>query len=307
MDTKLFSRKQSGGMFQILDRQTFATGNIWWVDSTNTDNGSNADGFGQNPDAPFLTWIYAVSAASAGDKIFLMPGHTETIGLTGAAAITLSLAGLETIGLGGRTLKPQILLDGFNDTFVLISGADVTLENITLSSGHANVAKGVSITAAGATIRNCTFLENTSAENFLVTVQTTAAADDLLIEGCTFYGVTQATECIELVGATNRVTIRNNDIEGKFSVSAISAITNACLGLQIHNNKIYNSTTAGNDLAGAIDLVASSTGMVTRNLIYLGDDTDILTSIDAGNCGRAGNLAVNEFAQEAGVAGTLAA
>ena len=307
MDTKLFGRNQSGGMFSIINRELFPTGRIWWVDSTNATNGSDGAGYGQNPDAPFLTWVYAKAAASAGDTIFLMPGHTETIGATGAAALTLNLAGLQTIGLGGRTLQPQILLDGFDDTYILISAADVTLENITISSGHANVAAGVSVTAAGVTIRKCTFLENTAAENFLVTIQTTAAADDLLIEGCTVYGVTQATECIELVGANDRVIIHDNLISGLFSVSAISASTTACLGIQIYNNRIFNGTTAGNDLAGAIDLFTASTGMVTGNLIYLGDDTDCLTAIDADACGRGQNYAANEYDQEGGYAAAQSA
>ena len=47
--------------------------------------------------------------------------------------------------------------------------------------------------------------------------------------------------------------------------------------------------------------------MVTNNLIYLGDDTDCLTAIDAGNCGRARNETANEFAEEAGVAGARSA
>ncbi len=307
MDTKLFNRKQSGGMFNTINREVFPTGKIWWVDSTNTTKGSNASGFGLNPDAPFLTWVFAISQASAGDTIYLMPSHAETVGITGAAAVTLALAGLQTIGLGGRTLKPAILIDGFATTFITITAADVTIENVTFKSGHANVAKGFNVAAAGATFRGCTFLENTAAENFLVTIQTTAAGDDLLIEDCVFYGVTQATECIELVGANNRVTIRNNFISGLFSVSAISASTVACLALQVDDNTIYNATTAGNDLAGAIDLFAASTGFVLNNTIYLGDDTDILTSIDAGNCGRGGNTVTNEFGQEGGVGGTQAA
>ncbi len=307
MDGKIFSRKQSGGMFNTIDREVFPTGKIWWVDSTNTSLGSNSTGYGVNPDRPFLTWVFAISQASAGDTIYLMPSHTETVGITGAAAVTLALAGLQTIGLGGRTLKPTILIDGFDDTFVTITAADTTVENVTFKAGHANIAKGFNVAAAGATFRRCTFLENTAAENFLVTIQTTAAGDDLLIEDCVFYGVTQATECIELVGANNRVTIRNNFISGLFSVSAISASSVACLALQVDDNTIYNATTAGNDLAGAIDLFAASTGFVLDNTIYLGDDTDILTSIDAGNCGRGGNTATNEFGQEGGVAGTQAA
>jgi len=303
MDTKLFSRKQSGGMFSILDRQEFPTGSIWWVGSTAT-LASDAAGMGVNPDAPFATWVYAETAASAGDTIFLLPNHAETIGVTAAAALTLDVIGLKTIGLGGRTTRPQILIDGFADTYVTITAADTEIEGITFKSGHADVAKGFNVAAAGVVFRNCEFLENTTAENFLVTLQTTAAADDLLVEKCHFYGVTQATECIELVGACNRVMIRDNYVSGLFSVSGISAITNACLDINIDGNKIYNATTAGNDLAGAIDLVAASTGMVTNNLVYLGDDTDCLTAIDAANCGRAGNYAANEFAEEAGVGGT---
>lgn len=306
MDTKLFSRKQAGGMFSIVDREQFPTGQIFWVGSTVT-GASDSAGYGDNPGRPFATWVYAETQASTDDTIFLLPGHAETIGVTGAAAITLDVAGLKTIGLGGRTRKPQILLDGFADTYISITGADTVLENITIKSGHADVAQGVLIAAAGVEIRNCDFLENTAAENFLVTIQTTAAADDLLVEGCVLYGVTQATEGIELVGATDRVTIRDNYISGLFSVSAISAITNACLGINISNNQIFNGTTAGNDLAGAIDLVTASTGMVTGNMIYLGDDTDCLTSIDADACGRAGNFAANEYDQEGGVAATQSA
>ena len=306
MDTKLFARNQPGGMFSIVNREDFPTGNIWWVGSTVT-AASDAAGYGKNPDAPFATLVYAEAAAAAGDTIFVLPGHAETIGVTGAAAMTVNLAGLKIIGLGGRTLKPTFLIDGFADTYVSVAAADVVFENIAFVAGHADIASGVVVSAAGVEFRNCEFLENTTAENFLICILTTAAADNMLIEGCTFYGVTQATECIELIGANNNVTIRNNLISGLFSVSAISASSTACLNIQIDNNRIFNGTTAGNDLAGAVDLKTGSTGMVTNNLIYLGDDTDCLTSIDADACGRCGNFAANEYDQEGGVAATQSA
>ena len=307
-DTKLFGRHTPGGIFTIVDRSSYPTGNIWYVDSTNTTNGKDAAGYGSNPDTPFLTWAYAQgTAAAAGDSIFMMPGHTETIGVTGAAALTFALAGLRNIGLGGQTLKPQILIDGFDDTYVNVTAADVTFENIAFSAGHADIAFGFSIAAAGCEFRGCQFLENTTAENFLVTIQTTAAGDDLLIDGCTFDGVTQATECIELVGANNRSTITNNKINGLFSVAAISNTTAASLGNNISNNFIANHTTAGADLAGAIDLNGNATGWICNNRIYLGDDTDCLTSIDAGLCMMGGNLAANEYDQEGGVAAAQSA
>ena len=188
MDTKLFSRKQPGGLFSIIDREQFATGKIWWVDSTNA-SGSDTAGYGVNPDRPFLTWDYAAqTAASAGDTIFLMPGHTETIGVTGAAAITLSLAGLRTIGLGGRTTKPQILIDAFTDTYVSVTGADTVLENITFLAGHSDIAVGILVAADGCEIRKCDFLQNTTDENFLICIDDGGAntADRLLVEDCDF-------------------------------------------------------------------------------------------------------------------------
>ena len=302
MDTKLFGRNQPGGMFSIVDRESFPTGNIWWVGSTVT-LASDTAGYGKNPDAPFATWVYAIAAAAAGDTIYLLPGHAETVGVTGAAAVTLALAGLKNIGLGGRTTKPQILIDGFADIYIKVSAADVVFENICFLSGHADVAYGFSVQAAGVEFRGCEFRENTTAENFLVTIQTNAAGDELLIEDCMFNGVTQATECIELVGANNNVVIRNNYIIGLFSVAAISASTTACLNIQIHNNIIYNNTVAGGDLAGAIDLFAASTGFVSGNLSYVGDDTDCLTALDVGNCAKANNMTANEYAEEGGIAG----
>ena len=303
MDTKLFARKQSGGMFAVINKEDFPTGDIWWVGSAVT-AASDTAGFGRNPEAPLATWEYAVeTAASAGDTIFILPGHTETVGATGAAAILFADAGVKSIGLGGRTLRPQILIDGFADTFMSITAADVVLENIAFSSGHADVAKGFNVAAAGAEFRGCQFLENTTAENFLICILTTAAADDLLIDNCTFDGVTQATECIELVGANNRTTITNNKINGLFSVSAISNTTAPCLGIDISDNRIANHTTAGNDLAGAIDLNGNATGWICDNRIYLGDDTDCLTAIDGGYCARGGNRAMNEYDEEGGVAG----
>jgi len=304
MDTKLFARHQPGGMFSIVDRQWFPEGNIWWVDSGETTNGADSAGHGKNPDSPFLTLAYAKSAASAGDTIFVMPGHTETLSsATGAAVLTVNLARLKIIGLGGMTTKPTFLIDGHASNYVTVTAADVVFENLCFKAGHADIVKGFNVAAAGCEFRNCQFLENDTAENFLVTIQTTAAGDDLKITGCTFDGVTQATECVELVGANNRAVITDNKINGLFSVSAISNITAACLGIDISRNYIANHTTAGNDLAGAIDLNGNATGWICDNRIYLGDDTDCLTAIDGGYCVRGGNLAMNEYEEEGGTAG----
>src|SRR5437763_1962723 len=94
--TELFARKQSGGMFSIVN-QSLTTGNIFFVNSV---NGTDGAGYGQNPDAPLATWDYAIGLCTAnqGDRIYLMPLHVETI--AGAAGVALDVAGIETIGLG---------------------------------------------------------------------------------------------------------------------------------------------------------------------------------------------------------------
>jgi hypothetical protein len=304
MDTKLFGRNQPGGLFSIVDKSEFPTGDIWWVNSV---TGTDGAGYGRNPDAPMATWAYAEAAAAAGDTIYLMPAHTETIGVTGAAAITLNLAGLRTIGLGGRTRKPQILIDGFADTFVSVAAADVVIENVTFLAGHADIASGIVVSAAGCEIRKCNFEENVATENFLIAILTTNAADVLVVEHCFFTTVdAAATECIEIVGACNRVVIQGNYIKGPFSVSAISATTAACLDMQIVGNRIIN-TLAGDDLAGCVDLFAASTGMMAYNALYMEDNTDILTAVDAANLGRIENYCANEYGQEGAYSATQSA
>jgi hypothetical protein len=305
MDTKLFGRNQPGGLFSILDRGEFPEGVIFWVNSA---TGTDGAGHGRNPDAPFATLAYAETQAETGDTIFVMPGHTETLAsATGAAVLTLDVTGLQVIGLGGRSRKPALLIDGHANNYVSVTGADTVLKNLVFKGGHSNIAAGVTVAAAGVEFGGCEFLQNTTDENFLFSIKTTAAADELLVEDCRFVSIdTSVDAAIHLVGACNNVRIRRNYLNGAYVTAAIEAITNACLDILIEDNVIRNIA-EGNDLAGAIDLVASSTGMITGNRIYLADNTDILTCIDGANCGKADNLCSNEFSQEAGVAGTQAA
>ena len=282
MDTKLFSRKQPGGLFSIIDREQFPSGKIWWVDASNTD-ASDAAGYGVNPDKPFATWVYAAeTAASADDTIFLMRGHTETIGVTGAAAITLELAGLKTIGLGGRSTKPKILVDGFTDTYVSVTGADTVLENITFLAGHSDIAVGILVAADGCEIRKCDFLQNTTDENFLICIDDGGAntADRLLVEDCDFIQYdTSNTHGISFGAGQDRVIIRNNRMVGFWETAAIGGagvLTNIC----VENNYIQNEDT---DADQCILIAATSTGIVVRNLVGSNVAGNATTNINCGS------------------------
>lgn len=280
MDTKLYARNQPGGLFSIVNREVFPIGDIWWVDSTHA-SAADSVGAGRSPDLPFATWVYAETQVAAGDTCFIMPGHTETIGITGAAAILLNLAGVKYIGLGSRNKKPAILIDGFNDTYVSITGADTVLENICFKAGHADIAVAIAVGADGVEIRNCDFVDNTSGENFKICIDDGGAnvSDRLLVEGCTFVSADAAnTHGISFGAAQDRCIIRNNFFSGHFETTAIGGagvITN-CL---IENNYIQN---IDNEADQCILLGANSTGCVVRNLVgsYLGGDAT--TNISCG-------------------------
>lgn len=280
MDTKLFARNQPGGLFSIVDRETFPTGNIWWVDSTNT-AGSDSAGYGRNPDSPFLTWAYAVTQMAAGDTCYLMPGHSETIGITGAAAITLSLAGARHIGLGGRSRKPAILVDGFTDTYVSVTGADTVIENIHFKAGHSDIAVGMILNADGIEIRRCDFTQNAADENFLICIDDSGAntCDLLLIEDCDFIGYdTSNTFAISFGAAQDRVIIRNNRINGFFETAAIGG-AGVVTNIVVADNLIKNLDT---DADQCILLGANSTGIVVRNLVGAALAGNATTNISVG-------------------------
>lgn len=302
-DTKLFVNKQSGGMFVVRDAAE-NPGKVFWVGS-NITGATNSTGYGQNPGAPFATLVYAITQCltQRGDTIYILPNHTETLAsATGAAILTLNVANLKIVSLG-RSTRAAFLIDGHANNYVNITGADTVLENLTFKAGHADIAKAVLVAAAGVQIRGCHLIENVATENFLFSIMTSAAADEMLVEDCTLISIDAAADAgIHIVGACNGVVIRNNYFDAPYVTSAIEAITNACLDIQITDNRIVNPL-AGDDLAGAIDLVAASTGLIANNRIFHADNTDCLTSIDGGNCGKGDNLCANEFAEEGGVAG----
>jgi len=306
-DTKMFSHSQPGGMFSVKDAAE-CPGNVFWVGS-NITGATDGAGYGRNPGTPFATLVYAETQCLTQrcDTIYVMQNHTETwTHSTGAAILTLDVANLQIIGLG-RSTRPIFLIDGHANNYISITGADTTIKNCQFESGAADVAKAVLVAAAGVRFDGCHFLDSTAGENFLFSIMTTAAADEMEVEKCTFISIDASVDAfIHLVGACNGVRILHNYMNGPCVTSLIEAITNPCLDIHICHNHL-RSLTEGNDLAGLVDLVASSTGIIHDNLCYNADDTDILTGIDGASCSLARNISSNEDAQEAVMAGGPAA
>ncbi len=261
--TELFVRKQSGGMFSVVN-ESLTTGNIFFVDS-GSNTGADGAGYGQNPDAPCLTIDYAVGLCTAnnGDRIYVMPGHAETV--SAAGGLDLDIAGITIIGIGDGTDTPTVTLDTADTADVDVDAANVTIENIHFKSGFADVAVCLDVNATDFTCRNCRFTEAADNQNFLVCVQDAAAnaSDRITVEDCYALQDDAAnTHFINLAGTPKGCIVRNNTLIGDWGTMTIggAGVVTFCT---IVDNVIYNAASTSD---ACINLAATATGIVMRNL-----------------------------------------
>jgi len=297
--TELFVRKQSGGIYTVVN-ESLTTGNIYFVDSGSSTGGTTA-GFGHSPDAPFTTIDSAINQTTAnqGDVIYVMTGHSET--LTGASAITCDVAGVSIIGLGRGTDRPTLLLDAAVAVSIVISAANVHWENVVFSAGHADITVAIDISAANASFDKCEWKENTTAENFLTCIRTSAVAN-----ACDGLSVTNSVVTDVDTAAVNFITVREdvdllvmNDNFIELGVNDSNAIIGVASGKDLTSctilrNYIYRLNTAG-DLLVDSDTTANS-GIIAHNRIGHADTSgEVLVDADGvrqfDNIGTATNTA----------------
>jgi hypothetical protein len=264
-DTPLYNPELSHGILSILDRSKYTEGRVWWVAKTAVVAAAqDAVGFGTHPDSPFATLVYAETQASAGDTIYVMPCHTETLAsATGAVILLLDVAGLKVIGLGGRTRKPVFLIDGHASNYVSITGADTVIQNLCFQAGEADITSAIIVAGDGVEIRGCVFEESTDNENFKECITDGAAntADRLVIVGCEFDQDDAAnTAGIQIDAAQDRIIITDNIFMGDWGTAAISLgeVTLATVA----RNYIYNVAT---DIESVIEVAAAGTGICGYN------------------------------------------
>lgn len=295
--TELFARVQPGGVFSVVD-QSVTTGSIFWVDSNST-TGANSAGYGQNPDAPFLTLSYALSSdvctASKGDIIYLMPAHTEAC--IAAGTITADIAGVKIIGLGDGNLRPSITFTSSANASFLVSAANVTIENLIFDmTGVDSLNNPLNITAAGCTVRKCEFEHGDNGGQADHAIQTDANANDLIVEDCYFFGSSDSgTDCaIYLIGGDS-AKIRRNQFFGYYTTTsgAIFNDTTAATNLLIENNVIYNRTAVSTN---AIAVDGSTTGVIQGNTMAILSGSTPITA--AGMMWGGGNNFTNAVATE---------
>lgn len=238
--TPLFVRRQSGGMFSVVDEST-VTGNIFWVDSGSATGGDTV-GHGGNPDAPFLTIDYAIGQCTAdnGDIIYVMPGHAETI--TTAGAITCDVIGISIIGIGDGADRPTITWGSTDNAATwLITAASVKIKNILGVCGDDSLTSAFVVSAADCEL-DITWRDPANVEA-VCCILTTTDANRLKIklkyEGDAATGNVCATP-ISLIGVDNAdITV---DFYGKASTGIIDMSGTACLGI-VARGYFYNSGT----------------------------------------------------------------
>src|SRR6185503_3956174 len=256
------------------------------------------------PDPEGLTRFYTTitaalgaCVANRGDIIYVAEGYTETE--SAAAGLAIGVAGVTIIGLGNGTLRPTISFSTSTAATVTITAANVTLKNIGFDfTGIDALASGVVISAANVSLVNCYAITANASGQAVLGVLTTAAANNLLIDGCQFVGSSDAgtTAAVRIVGGDS-ITIRNCYFLGAYTsgVGAIQGLTTDSTNLTITNNTIVNLTASATKAAV---FTSGSTGIVAKNICGIGSGAAPFTF-------AAGWWAGNWSAAAVGTNGTL--
>ena len=261
--TELFVRKQSGGMFVVVN-EAMTTGSLFFVHSG---TGTNGAGYGQNPDAPVASIDYAVGLCTAnkGDRIYVMAGHEETI--TGTD-ITVDIAGVSIIGMGHGNDMPQIK-HNHADAEVSITADDVVWQGIRHSADVTAVLVAIEIEdgADNCVVRGCRFdVVATATDEFLVTIRTNDASNGALIEGNDIdMGLGGAVAAVSFTKDTDGTVVRKNVIQGDYSTACINGITTLSTRLLIEDNLLINGGAGNIGTEPGIELLTGTLGIIRRN------------------------------------------
>jgi len=236
--------------------------------------------------------------ASAGDRIIVMPGHTET--LSNATSLVLDVAGVKILGLGEGTLIPTITLDTATTASIPVSAADVTVENIKFSANFADIVTLFTLTTAkNFTLKKCKFAATATNMNFLAITDTNTtdnAADGLTIEDCSWIEPDLATLYLVKGDADmDSVSLKRNYVNLGVNVSDLPALVNMATGKDLTNfacedNKVIRLNDA-NPLLVVTDTTTANTGYLKGNFVRHLDTAGELLVTTGTNFGMFENMA----------------
>ena len=239
------------------------------------------DSDGLTPEHPLATITQALSLSSAGrgDKIVVLPGHAETV--SAAAGMDLNVAGVDIIGVGTGSKRPTITLDTANTATVQISASDVSVNNVLFVANFLNIATCIkcknATVAKDAQIINCEFRDTDATHNFVKAISTSTTDnqnDGLTVKGCRMNGTgtSAATTLINVLGATDRLTVEDNDVfiqgttatTGALVLATSKALTTASIQRNNASSPLTTSAAGGLVVAGS-----GGSGLVADNYLYI--------------------------------------
>jgi len=258
----------NAGLTAIGASSLFTTGKTWYVQAT-----TGADGnVGDDSSLPKASINGAIAAARAdkGDVIIVMPGHAETVTAT---SIVLSKADIKIVCLGNGRNTPIFTLNAATST-ITVSAADVSWYGGIFEATKLDVASAFTLsTAKNFTLDGGLFNDTSAILNFLSIVTTNAtdnAADDLTVNGNTWYGLNLVTPLafLSILAAQVRPTFTNNKMfhkctaGGEMITLAAKVVTGANFSFNNQNVVGATGTTTGIFLTGSS---TTNTGIVEGN------------------------------------------
>lgn len=264
-------------------------GRVFWVNNSSVlAQGAvgGSDGNDGSYQRPFSTIAKAISMATAsrGDVVFIMPGHAETVATDGGLAF--SKAGMAFVGLGTGTLRPTITLSTLAAAAITVTAANVTISNMRVVAGFADVTNGFDVTATNLHLDRVEFSESAADLNFLDYIACTGGdgtANNLTITGCIGTAIDAAQNSfLNITGDLDRLTFTDNfycSTTANTLAMILCATGKDLTDCRIEQNRMYTLATAG-DLLIDNDTTAN-TGIVAFNLIGHADTSgEVLVDAD---------------------------
>jgi len=283
MFSPLSVQQNPGGVFDIIDFNNHP-GSVFFVRAGSAlgqwGAGSDAAGYGLSPIAPCASLDYAIGlcTASAGDVIYVGPGHTET-----TTAIAADVAGIKIIGLGWGRLTPAITATTGATDLINVSAANVTLRNLRLVGAASGNTALVDVSAADF-VGEDLVLEPLAIPLMSVTLSGTSPRGRL--ERCVFRARTNGPDCaIDIETSTSDDWIVKDCVFDAATVGwdlgVIRANADAAVGWLIKNCQFISCDTVAVDFnssagaSGVDGLVEDCTFIATAALTSVEDVIDV--------------------------------
>ena len=258
-----YNKNHGYGALAVSGLPFIGSGKHFFVGDSGTVNRSMLQElYGVDPDGDvrFFATINAAMdecTASAGDNIFVMPGHTESI--TTASGIALDVAGVSVIGLGSGDLLPTITIASTDNAGTIVQSANSTvLKNIIVVTNDDALTNAV-VVSGDACVTDIIHKDTSSAVEAATVVRGDTANNwtlKLVHKG--FTAGNAGVSCVRLDDCDNvDITI---DQYGKYSTAIVEMVDVASTNVKVKGTFYVSGTT---DLTkNVVDTVTGSTWSV---------------------------------------------